>query len=43
MNLRPLDDRIVVRPAEAEQTPVSGLDIPGSAKQRPQPGRIRYK
>ena len=32
MNLKPLDDRIVVRPNEAEQTTVSGLVIPDTAK-----------
>jgi chaperonin GroES len=32
MNLKPLDDRIVVRPNEAEQTTVSGLVIPDSGE-----------
>src|SRR5215212_4230412 len=40
MNLRPLDDRIVVRPAEAEQTTVSGLVIPDTAKEKPQQGEV---
>jgi chaperonin GroES len=40
MNLRPLDDRIVVRPNEAEQTTVSGLVIPDTAKEKPQQGEV---
>ena len=32
MNLKPLDDRIVVKPSEAEQTTASGLVIPDTAK-----------
>ena len=33
MKLQPLDDRIVVRTAEAEETTFSGLVIPDSAKE----------
>lgn len=40
MNLKPLDDRIVVRPNEAEQTTVSGLVIPDTAKEKPQLGEV---
>ncbi len=40
MNLRPLDDRIVVRPSEAEQTTASGLVIPDTAKEKPQQGEV---
>jgi chaperonin GroES len=40
MNLKPLDDRIVVRPAEAEETTASGLVIPDSAKEKPQQGEV---
>jgi chaperonin GroES len=40
MNLRPLDDRIVVRPNEAEQTTVSGIVIPDTAKEKPQQGEV---
>src|SRR5437660_10674832 len=40
MNLKPLDDRIVVRPNEAEQTTVSGLVIPDTAKEKPQQGEV---
>jgi chaperonin GroES len=40
MNLQPLDDRIVVRPSEAEQTTVSGIVIPDTAKEKPQQGEV---
>ena len=36
MNLKPLDDRIVVRPNEAETQTASGLGIPDTAKEKPQ-------
>ena len=40
MNLQPLEDRIVVRPAEAEETTHSGLVIPDTAKEKPQQGDV---
>ena len=40
MNLKPLEDRIVVRPNEAEQTTVSGIVIPDTAKEKPQFGEV---
>jgi chaperonin GroES len=40
MNLQPLDDRIVVRPAEPEQTTASGLVIPDTAAEKPQQGEV---
>jgi chaperonin GroES len=40
MNLKPLDDRIVVLPNEAEQTTASGLVIPDTAKEKPQQGKV---
>ncbi|MDQ1435387.1 MAG: chaperonin GroES [Actinomycetota bacterium] len=40
MNLQPLEDRIVVRPDEAEEKTVSGLVIPDSAKEEPQQGEV---
>ena len=40
MNLQPLEDRIVVRPAEAEETTASGLVIPDTAKEKPQQGEV---
>jgi chaperonin GroES len=40
MNLKPLEDRVVVRPKEAEETTTSGLVIPDTAKERPQEGEV---
>ncbi|CAN5739449.1 co-chaperone GroES [soil metagenome] len=40
MSLQPLDDRIVVRPGEAEETTASGLVIPDTAKEKPQQGEV---
>ena len=40
MNLQPLDDRIVVRPNESEETTASGLVIPDTAKEKPQEGKV---
>ena len=38
--IKPLEDRIVVRPLEAEQTTASGLVIPDTAKEKPQEGEV---
>lgn len=40
MSLQPLEDRIVVRPAEAEEKTASGLVIPDTAKEKPQQGEV---
>ena len=40
MSLQPLDDRIVVRPSEAEEKTASGLVIPDTAKEKPQEGVV---
>ncbi len=40
MNVKPLEDRIVVEPSEAETTTVSGLVIPDTAKEKPQQGKV---
>ncbi|MDQ3569600.1 MAG: co-chaperone GroES [Actinomycetota bacterium] len=40
MNLQPLDDRLVVRPSESEETTASGLVIPDTAKEKPQEGEV---
>jgi chaperonin GroES len=40
MNLQPLEDRIVVKPGEAEETTASGLVIPDTAKEKPQQGEV---
>jgi chaperonin GroES len=40
LNLRPLDDRVVVKPVEAESTTAGGIVLPDSAKEKPQRGTI---
>ena len=40
MNLQPLEDRIVVRTSDAEETTASGLVIPDTAKEKPQQGEV---
>ena len=38
--IKPLEDRIVVKPLDAEQTTASGLVIPDTAKEKPQEGTV---
>ncbi|MFC4335377.1 co-chaperone GroES [Salininema proteolyticum] len=38
--IKPLGDRIVVQPSEAETTTASGIVIPDSAKEKPQEGTV---
>ena len=38
--LKPLEDRIVVQPLEAETTTASGIVIPDTAKEKPQEGTV---
>lgn len=40
MNLRPLNDRVVVEPIEQESTTASGLVLPETAKEKPQQGKV---
>ena len=40
IKIRPLDDRVVVEPMEAEQTTAGGIVLPDSAKEKPQRGKI---
>ena len=40
MNLKPLDDRIVVKPNAAEERTASGLVIPDTATEKPQQGTV---
>lgn len=40
MNLKPLGDRIVVRPLEESETMKSGLYIPDAAKEKPIKGEV---
>src|SRR5207247_2294322 len=39
-SLQPLEDRVVVKPSEEEETTASGLVIPDTAKERPQEGKV---
>jgi chaperonin GroES len=39
-SLKPLEDRIVVKPSEEEETTASGIVIPDTAKERPQEGKV---
>ncbi len=38
--IKPLEDRVLVLPLEAEQTTASGLVIPDTAKEKPQEGKV---
>ena len=40
MNLKPLADRVVVKPAAAEEVTKGGLFLPDTAKEKPQQGEI---
>ena len=40
VNIKPLEDRIVVKAIEAEQTTAFGLVIPDTAKEKPQEGEV---
>jgi chaperonin GroES len=39
-SIKPLEDRILVRPEEGEQTTPSGIVIPDTAKEKPQEGTV---
>jgi chaperonin GroES len=40
VRVRPLDDRVVVEPLEAEEKTAGGILLPDTAKQKPQRGRV---
>jgi chaperonin GroES len=40
MNLRPLGDRVVVKPVEREERTKSGIVLPDTAKEKPQEGMV---
>jgi len=40
LNMRPLDDRVVVEVLEAEEKTAGGILLPDTAKQKPQRGRV---
>ncbi len=40
MNIKPLADRVLIKPGVAEETTVSGIIIPDSAKEKPLKGTV---
>ena len=40
VTIKPLEDRLVIKAVEAEQTTASGLVIPDTAKEKPQEGEV---
>ncbi|MBA3430122.1 MAG: co-chaperone GroES [Actinobacteria bacterium] len=38
--VKPLEDRILVRPEEGQETTISGIVIPDTAKEKPQEGTV---
>ncbi|HEX4752198.1 MAG TPA: co-chaperone GroES, partial [Solirubrobacterales bacterium] len=40
MNLKPLGDRLIVKPVEEEETTASGIVLPDTAKEKPQKGKV---
>jgi len=39
-SLRPLDDRVIIQPSQAEERTASGIYLPESAKEKPMTGKI---
>jgi len=40
MELRPLDDRVVIKPLEAQERTAGGIYLPDTAKEKPQIGKV---
>jgi chaperonin GroES len=40
MKLKPLGDRLLVKPVEEEETTASGIVLPDTAKEKPQKGKV---
>ena len=40
MNLKPINDRVVVKPAPADEKTKGGIIIPDTAKEKPQQGKV---
>jgi chaperonin GroES len=40
LTLKPLDDRVVVEPLDAEEKTAGGILLPDTAKQKPQQGKV---
>lgn len=41
MNIKPLADRVLIKPAAAEEKTVGGIIIPDSAKEKPLKGEVK--
>ena len=41
MNIKPLSDRVLIAPAEAEEVTIGGIIIPDSAKEKPLKGTVK--
>ena len=41
MNIRPLDDRVVIQPLEAEERTAGGIVLPDAAREKPQRGLVK--
>jgi chaperonin GroES len=40
VNIKPLADRVIIEPAQAEQKTAGGIIIPDTAKEKPQRGKV---
>ncbi|NLW29848.1 MAG: co-chaperone GroES [Fibrobacter sp.] len=40
MNVKPLEDRVIIQPMEAEEKSAGGIIIPDAAKEKPQKGEV---
>lgn len=40
MKVKPLSDRVIVKPGKARETTIGGIIIPDTAKEKPQEGKI---
>ena len=40
MKLKPLGDRLIVKPSDEEETTASGIVLPDTAKEKPQKGQV---
>ena len=40
LKIRPLDDRVVVKPLDAEEVTAGGIVLPDAAKEKPQRGKV---
>jgi chaperonin GroES len=40
LNIRPLEDRVVVQPSEAEERTAGGIVLPDTAREKPQRGTV---